>query len=333
MQDKNILISFLQAFGILLVVLGHSCHFAPDDPFWYTWIYSFHMPLFMFISGFLLQYGNERKGISLTDVPLYGRKGFIWKKVKRLLIPYVVISSLAFLPKSLLNRFADRPVEVSFDAYLHQLIYPWENVIKFFWFLPTLFIIFLIIIYGARLLKDLDKPIWHIVLLVLLLLLHLFNPLTGIKILNLEGVVNYLIYFCLGFFCCRYHIIKYLNYNLWFTTLSFALSLIFVVTIGKGVLTAINGIALSILLGRIYLKRQCHFMHHLFGASYAIYLFSWFPQTASQQVFLGITHAPWQIGCALAIISGIYIPWLIYRWIIKNKNTHWGKWIALLTGQ
>ena len=30
MQDKNILISFLQAFGILLVVLGHSCHFAPE---------------------------------------------------------------------------------------------------------------------------------------------------------------------------------------------------------------------------------------------------------------------------------------------------------------
>lgn len=152
MQDRNNLISFLQVFGILLVVIGHSDYGAPEEPLWHTWIYSFHMPLFMFISGFLLRYGAERKGIALADT----NSGFIWKKVKRLLIPYVCISTLAFFPKALLSRFAARPLEVSWDTYIRMLVYPWDNVIMFFWFLPTLFIIFLIVFYGARLLRKLD---------------------------------------------------------------------------------------------------------------------------------------------------------------------------------
>ena len=55
MQSQNSIISFLQAFGILLVVVGHSFYGCPDNPI-HTWIYSFHMPLFMFISGYLLKY-------------------------------------------------------------------------------------------------------------------------------------------------------------------------------------------------------------------------------------------------------------------------------------
>ncbi len=333
MQDRNILVSFLQVFGILLVVLGHSNQGAPSDPFLHTWIYSFHMPLFMFISGFLLQYGNERKGITLAGTPLYGGKGFIWKKTKRLLVPYVAISTLAFLPKASLNRFAIHPVEVSLGGYARQLLYPHENAITHFWFLPTLFIIFLAAIYGARLLKDFDRPAGHVVLLALLLALHSYNPLGGVGLLNLGGAASFLLYFCLGFFCCRYRVVERIVYSPWLTALSFALSLILVVTVGTGILTALNGIVLSILLGRLYLKRQWRFLHHLFGASYAIYLFSWFPQAASQQVFLGITHAPWQAGGALAFVSGVYIPWLIYRWIMKHKGTRWGKRVAFLTGQ
>lgn len=49
-MNKNI--AFLQVFGILLVVLGHSTNNG-GIPFLSKWIYSFHMPLFIFISGFL----------------------------------------------------------------------------------------------------------------------------------------------------------------------------------------------------------------------------------------------------------------------------------------
>lgn len=337
MQNKNLLISFLQAFGILLVVAGHSDHGAPETPLWHTWIYSFHMPLFMFISGFLLRYGIERKGVSLASTPLGGKHGFVWKKVKRLLVPYVVISTLAFLPKAMLNRFAMRPVDISPDFYVHQLLYPWDNVIKFFWFLPTLFIIFLLAVCGARLFRNYRGGLFHVSILVILFLLHVFNPLSNILLLNLGGVVNYLFYFALGYMACCYRLTErmdnYLSINIAWT---FLLSVSFVTFIpdfmGRDILAACNGIMLSLFLGKAYVRHKCRFLNHLFGASYAIYLFSWFPQTASQQVFLSITHAPWQIGSLLAFVTGTYLPWLIYQWIIRYKTSKAGRCIAFLIG-
>jgi len=46
----------LRGFAILLVVFGHALQFgtnAPDENFFYRIVYTFHMPLFMFISGFV----------------------------------------------------------------------------------------------------------------------------------------------------------------------------------------------------------------------------------------------------------------------------------------
>lgn len=102
--------------------------------------------------------------------------------------------------------------------------------------------------------------------------------------------------------------------------------------IGKDVLTALTGILFSIFLANIYMKNNWHFLNHLFGASYAIYLFSWFPQIASQQLFLGLTHAPWWVGSILAIITGVYVPLFIYKWISKFKSGVIGRYIALLVG-
>lgn len=339
MQEKNVLISFLQIFGILLVVIGHGAIGAPARPLWQEWIYSFHMPLFMFISGFLLRYSNEHKGISLVDMSSQAQKMFVWKKVKRLLIPYVVISTMAFFPKSILSRFSLRPLEFSFSSYIHMLLYPWDNVIIFFWFLPTLFIIFLIILCSVRLFKSCNGPIGYMFCLFGLLLLHLFNPLKTCFFLNIGGVIDYMFYFCLGFFSCYYHVNEKLTRHfLWSKIcLSSLLSIAFVCFIpefvGKDVLSAVNGIILSLLLGKLYVRKQWTFLHHLFGASYAIYLFSWFPQVASQQLFLGVTHAPWQVGSILAIFTGVYVPLWLYKWIIRHKKKGIGKAIAFLTGQ
>ena len=291
----------------------------------------------MFISGYLWGYGSERKAVPLRAMPLYGSKGFIWKKAKRLLVPYVAISTLAFLPKAMLSRFAARPIEVSLGSYLHQLVYPWDNAIIFFWFLPTLFIIFLIVIYGARLFHCFDCRAGHAAVLAAALLLHLFNPAAGIGLLNLNGVASYLLYFLLGYYCCRYRVADRLVIHPYAGAgATLLLSLAFVTIIppftGKDVLAACNGIALSIFLGQIYIARHARFLNHLYGASYAIYLFSWFPQVASQQLFLAVTHAPWQVGSVLAIVSGTYIPLLIYKLIMKYKGTHPGRCTAFLAG-
>lgn len=54
-------IAYLQVLGIILVVLGHSFHEYPDGAggktlLLYRMLHSFRMPLFMFVSGFLMVY-------------------------------------------------------------------------------------------------------------------------------------------------------------------------------------------------------------------------------------------------------------------------------------
>lgn len=46
----------LKGFAILLVVMGHMYQFPmhPNDTFIYKVIQSFHMPLFLFLSGYVI---------------------------------------------------------------------------------------------------------------------------------------------------------------------------------------------------------------------------------------------------------------------------------------
>lgn len=335
---RNILVSFLQTFGILLVVVGHSCAGASITPLWHTWIYSFHMPLFMFISGYLLKLGCERKNVPLAFIPLWGQNGFWGKKVRRLLIPYVIISTLAFLPKALLNRFAIRPIEISWVEYFNMLVYPCNNVILFFWFLPTLFIIFVVVILIAKVFRKTSLgDSKYSISLFFLLILHIFNPLEKITFLNLGGVCFYLFYFMLGYSACHFHIIDRIVHHQYIKLLiSFFISVLFITVIPgfpcKDVLMSVNGIILSVLIAKIYCKYNLKFLNHLFGSSYAIYLFSWFFQAASQQLFLGITHAPWQIGSILAILTGVYVPWIMWKWIVTHNTRDIGRYVAFLVG-
>ena len=329
---KNSLIYFLQTWGILLVVSGHSETEAPQSTLLHMWIYSFHMPLFMFISGYLLRYGCDVRRQTFVQT-IYNRK-FLIKKVKRLLVPYFIISTLAFVPKVLMSQFAIRPTTFSFKEYFSMLIYPWENVIMFFWFLPTLFLIFCILHIGGRILQKWNIPLWGC--LPVALALHLFNPVLEIKIFNISGVVNYLFYFLFGYFVCRYHSFDFITHHpaiVFSSTFALSAALLTLPDFqGRDVLTAMNGIMMSYALGRLYFRYNCTILHHLFGASYTIYLYSWFPQVLAQQVFCALTGAPWWIGGILAFFTGVYIPLLIYRWIMKYRETRIGKAMAFISG-
>lgn len=331
MKEINTLISFLQTYGILLVVLGHSFYAYGYDNVVYKWIYSFHMPLFMFISGYLLKYSLLSKKQCLKGICI---SAFLTQKIRRLLIPYVVISSITFFPKIILSSIAARPLELSLFSYIKSLLYPWDNVIVFFWFLPTLFLIFVIVVCGAKLLSIFRIRIPIVLLVLISFLLHLYNPLENVRILNLEGVVYYLIYFILGYVVCLYKLENLLKMQIKLITfISFSLSILFVFIEVKGCIAAINGIILSLCLGYIYKKCKHTFFHLFFGASSTIYLLSWFPQVASQQILLTICPStPWWISMFLAIFTGMLFPLYIYKWVMNHKNNKITRFIAPVIG-
>lgn len=72
-------IDVCKALGIILVVLGHT-HTIPDEL--YLIIYSFHMPLFFIIAGFVYNRANNKSAFH----------SYLMKKIKQYLLPYFVFS-------------------------------------------------------------------------------------------------------------------------------------------------------------------------------------------------------------------------------------------------
>ncbi len=92
MENRIDYIDLLKGIAIFLVFLGHSIAWNVKDEalvaetyprsvmFWYYFIYSFHMPLFFWISGFLF----SKKNLNIKDVPRY-----LWKRTYTLIIPFI----------------------------------------------------------------------------------------------------------------------------------------------------------------------------------------------------------------------------------------------------
>jgi hypothetical protein len=268
------------------------------------------MPLFMALSGYLFIYsGGIKSNFSY----------FIKGKILRLLLPYVFISSIAFVPKVLLSKFAMRPVDLSLSAFIHNLISPADNVIIFFWFLPTLFLIFVL---SPILVKCIQNTSYTIVVSLILLALNYFNPFENIRFLNITGVSYYLVYFWIGcllayyknntetFFKNEYTFI--ISFLLLLTTTLFFYNVsvyIFIV--------ALIGIIMSFSLATIFEKHNVKLFNIIDGYSYQIYLLSWFFQTFFVTVVSKVLHLNYWIPPLFMFLGGLLLPVLVTNLISK----------------
>ena len=93
MAQRIVFIDIAKAVCIILVVVGH---YVPDNsPGWYVAIhdviYTFHMPLFMFASGYVYIATRRDTG--------YG--SFLMRKLRRLMVPYLSTSVIVITIKLL----------------------------------------------------------------------------------------------------------------------------------------------------------------------------------------------------------------------------------------
>lgn len=330
----SIPISIMQTTGIMLVVAGHSFYKSGDNPLCH-WIYSFHMPLFFFISGFLLRHSYERKGIDPCKMNIWsGINGLACNKAMRLLVPYLVISTLTFVPKVLLSAMAVRPTELSMSAYLHSIIYPYDNVIGSFWFLPTLYLIFLTFALYVRL---------HLPPAPLLGILLLASPVLGVSKsipLNLDGVLYFMPYFVMGYVCRerKWHNMVAAHSKA-LAPVSLILSIILLYASLKtghnitNIFSATCGIVMCMSAGYLYESHRLRFLHPLFGASYTIYIYSWFVQAVCFQIVMRITTLPLLPTAIAATVLGIAMPWLLHRWMTRGQPTMLKRTVAFVSGQ
>ena len=134
-QEYNPYLDVLKGFTILLVVLGHSLQtFVPqgqfDDNLLFRIIYSFHMPLFMFLAGAAAAYSSRPMNFK-----------FIERKFYQLVIPFIAWYLVGYY---LGGAYHTLP----FKTYIHQVI---DSPDYGLWFLWVLFLNFLALVAASKL--------------------------------------------------------------------------------------------------------------------------------------------------------------------------------------
>lgn len=129
-----------RAIGITFVVLGH----APIPDWLKLYVYSFHMPLFFFLSG-----------IFFDQSKIF--KDFFQNKCRRLLVPYAAFGLLSYVFWYFIKDFSKSASEISPLKPLFAMFYGsncndnWLSHNILLWFLPCLFCCSLFFFFIARL--------------------------------------------------------------------------------------------------------------------------------------------------------------------------------------
>lgn len=203
-RQKITWLQILQGWSMLLVVIGHvtltGIFENPQTPVSATIervIYSFHMPLFMFISGFLFYFTKISRDLAYKEV--------VFDKLKRLGIPYLFFTFFTFAVKFIFSPFMKRPVELSLRQFTDSFLYPGSNPLSEMWFVATLFIIML----SYPLLKYMITGHFKIAVLIIgSVVLNLFFP-PDIFLLCLSNVAYMFLFFCLGILFCKFDIQRF----------------------------------------------------------------------------------------------------------------------------
>lgn len=156
-QKKNIeWVEKAKGIGILLVILGHSIRDGMRSH-WiynliYTFIYTFHMPLFFMISGFLFE-RSLKKGYSYPEL--------LKKKTRSVAVPFISYSVLIYMIFIACNcipyigRIIEQKIEIpeSFVSYLLNVINGNNPLAFHLWYLLVLYLIEVISITMNRILN------------------------------------------------------------------------------------------------------------------------------------------------------------------------------------
>ena len=191
-KERNLTIDYLKAFAIVLVVLGHSLQYGlgqPNDGIFDNWlmkfIYSFHMPLFMMISGYL--FGFSVKKHSFND-NLLG-------KLKSLLVPIAFWS----IPVTFIDIIKYSPERLNpwdfFKTYLNEFIGQ-------FWFLWAVLLCSVVVLIVNRFLKD------SIIVYVVIFGLTFVIP----NMIMVDELYRFMFpLFVLAYLICKYNILENLS--------------------------------------------------------------------------------------------------------------------------
>lgn len=194
-------LDLIKFFAIYIVILGHAIQYIGKG-FWHNplWelIYSFHMALFMIMSGYFF---SSSLKLSVGT--------FLKKKAVQLLLPSLVWYLLLCLLYHFINPFLKEDIALKFD--LHGLV-------NSFWFLKCVFGCYLVAWFTLKLIKN---ELAAALLSSVILCIVPFGSLVAINFL--------LPFFWIGFFYRKYREAIESNASFWWgvSLVLFVFSLVF----------------------------------------------------------------------------------------------------------
>jgi len=186
-MERNVLVDRLKGYACFLVLLGHvimGIRIAGIDIPEFFWgmekfIWSFHVALFLFLSGVVYKVTGEWKSKKT-------KCGFILYKLYTLGIPYIAFSAIYILTNSLVG-------ESNTGFAVSDILYIWKTPVAQYWFLYALFFLFCIWTAFSGMIKN-----WQITLIVVLI--GYLAPLFGIPLGSLDVVFYSALAFGIGTF-------------------------------------------------------------------------------------------------------------------------------------
>lgn len=310
-------ITYLYGIATILVVFGHSHPLHGSYPNFLieitNFIYTFHMPLFFLIAGMLIQRSSDNRDI--------------WKwwigKVKRLILPYVVLSLIAFVPKVLISSVISDDMTLSVANIIRILLVPRANVWGHFWFIPVYLVLSLI---GALITKFVVKRSKIAVggVLFVSIVLNLFP--VNVSWLGIKDITEMLFYVVLGILL--YVFIKK-------KTLS-----IFVIRISS--IFVVVSVLLYVFFRNIYINKlicllmlyamisiavwlqsyEIRFLSVVGNKAFTIFVYSWPIQAVLELLILVVLKLNWYISYPVMFVGGLIGPLVLYQLYYKLIRPH-----------
>ena len=321
-KNKIEFIAAARCIGILLVVFGHSYPFDVyiSPSLWKIkdFIYTFHMPLFLFLSGYLVTHNTRPTG------------SYIGRRAVRLLVPYFALSIIAFVPKVLIQRFLNDSVELSVWYLIKTELIPRDNVWGHFWYIP---VVFSLCCLGVLILKFMQKHRvagWTVLTVSYLLL---FLP-RATDWFALEDLRKTSFYFVLGMVLALWDPdARVVSNRCWLLT--FPVAIILFRTVNT---TLTNSMIACLMIGFVLHVGTLvpSYKFNLFAAieknSFTIFLLSWPAQAVVEVACNKLLHFPVLLTMGMMFLAGITVPLICVKIVSLMDQRIPMKWVKLAIG-